>query len=69
MRKFQQLQALVQQSEKDAEKFFIKGNRAAGRRLRASMQQAKALAQDIRARVLSLGKERKALKRPEKVNR
>ncbi|MBB6240469.1 hypothetical protein HDC90_005146 [Pedobacter sp. AK013] len=58
MKTFGSLKALVLGAEEDAEKFFTKGNRAAGTRLRIAMQQAKLLSQQIRVEV-SEGKKKK----------
>jgi hypothetical protein len=54
MDKFNQLKQLVASIEADADKFYNKGNDAAGKRLRKGLQQAKALAQDIRNDVTSI---------------
>ena len=51
MKTFDSLKALVLEAEKDALKFFGKGNKTAGTRLRLAMQQVKALAQQIRIEV------------------
>ena len=51
MKTFDSLKALVLGAEEDAVKFFGRGNKAAGTRLRLAMQQAKALAQQIRIEV------------------
>jgi len=45
---FEQLKAVVEATEKDAEKFYAKGNKAAGTRLRKSMQDIKGIAQNVR---------------------
>lgn len=42
------LKALIAAAEVDADKFFNKGNSAAGTRLRGTMQQIKATAQEVR---------------------
>lgn len=52
MDKFIQLQALVEATSADADK-FSKGNSAAGTRVRKAMQEVKALAQEIRNDVTS----------------
>lgn len=49
--KFEELKDFVAGLEDDFEKFYDKGNKAAGVRVRKSMQQLKALAQDIRVDV------------------
>lgn len=51
MEKFKELQTLLSTAEGDATAFFDKGNKAAGTRLRNALQQAKALASDIRKEV------------------
>jgi Histone H1-like protein Hc1 len=51
MEKFQQLKGLVLDLEGDFEKFYVKGNKAAGTRVRKGMQDLKALAQTIRLEV------------------
>jgi hypothetical protein len=45
------LKELIALAEVDAGKFFDKGNAAAGTRLRNTMQQLKATAQEVRAAV------------------
>ena len=51
MEKFEQITALLEQTQGDAEKFFSKGNSAAGTRVRKAMQELKALAQEVRTEV------------------
>ena len=51
MSTFQKLKDLVAATEADADKFYNKGNSAAGTRLRGAMQQIKVLAQQVRAEV------------------
>lgn len=51
MKRFEQIRDLVLSLEGDFEKFYDKGNQAAGTRVRAGMQQLKTLAQEIRAEV------------------
>jgi hypothetical protein len=51
MEKFEQIKALLEQTQGDAEKFFSKGNSAAGTRVRKAMQELKALAQEVRTEV------------------
>jgi hypothetical protein len=51
MEKFEQIKALLEQTQGDAEKFFSKGNSAAGTRVRKAMQELKALAQEVRTDV------------------
>ena len=45
------LDNLVTASQKEANDFFVKGNKAAGTRLRKKMQEIKVLAQKIREAV------------------
>lgn len=51
MKTFESLKALVLGAEEDALKFYAKGNKTAGTRLRIAMQQVKGLAQQIRVEV------------------
>ena len=51
MSKFQELHAFVADLEKDFTAFYEKGNKAAGTRIRKSMQDLKKMAQDIRSDV------------------
>lgn len=54
MQKFQDLKNLIASLEGDADKFYAKGNSAAGTRLRKGMQELKNMAQLIRAEVQEL---------------
>lgn len=51
MNKFSEIKNLVMSLEGDFEKFYDKGNQAAGTRVRKGMQDLKTLAQNIRAEV------------------
>lgn len=51
MSKFSEIRDLVMGLEGDFEKFYDKGNSAAGTRVRKGMQDLKNLAQDIRKEV------------------
>lgn len=51
MEKFNEIKALLEATEKDAEAFFLKGNKSAGTRVRKAMQDLKNLAQELRAEV------------------
>ena len=51
MSKFDELKDFVMGLERDFEQFYGKGNKAAGTRVRKSMQDLKKLAQDIRVEV------------------
>jgi hypothetical protein len=54
MKKFEELKNLIASIEPDAEKFYSKGNSAAGTRVRKGMQDLKNIAQAIRAEVQEL---------------
>jgi len=54
MKRFEELKALIASIEPDAEKFYSKGNSAAGTRVRKGMQDLKNIAQAIRAEVQEL---------------
>ncbi len=54
MKKFEELKSLIASIEADAEKFYNKGNSAAGTRVRKGMQDLKNIAQAIRAEVQEL---------------
>jgi hypothetical protein len=54
MKKFEELKGLISSIEQDADKFYNKGNSAAGTRVRKGMQDLKNLAQAIRAEVQEL---------------
>lgn len=51
MNTYNELVALLEAAKEDVEKFFVKGNKAAGTRVRKHMQDVKALAQQMRAEV------------------
>ncbi|KIA96193.1 histone H1 [Pedobacter kyungheensis] len=51
METFDSLKKVVLGAEVDARKFFGKGNKAAGTRLRLALQEAKAISQQIRLEV------------------
>ena len=53
MGRFNEVQDLVNSLESDFEKFYDKGNNAAGTRVRKGMQTLKNLAQEIRVEVQS----------------
>ena len=52
--KFQELKSIIDGLEGDAEKFFSKGNSAAGTRVRKGLQDVKSLAQDLRLGIQNL---------------
>jgi len=54
MSKFSELQSIVNDMEGDFQKFYDKGNQAAGTRVRKGMQNLKNLAQNIRVEVQSI---------------
>jgi DNA anti-recombination protein RmuC len=51
MEKFEQIKALIEQTQGDLEKFFAKGNSTAGTRVRKAMQELKDLAQELRKEI------------------
>jgi len=51
MEKFNKLKELVMEIEGDADKFYNKGNNAAGTRVRKGLQDLKNLAQDLRLEI------------------
>jgi hypothetical protein len=51
MARFDEIKNLVMSLEGDFEKFYEKGNQAAGTRVRKGMQDLKTLAQEIRSEV------------------
>jgi cytochrome c556 len=51
MNRFQELQELVASFEKDFIKFYEKGNKSAGTRIRKSMNELKRKAQEIRKEI------------------
>ncbi|AFD07764.1 Histone H1-like protein Hc1 [Solitalea canadensis DSM 3403] len=54
MEKYNQFKQLLASLEEDAEKFYNKGNNAAGTRVRKGMQDLKNLASEIRKEVTDL---------------
>lgn len=56
MKHFAKLRALIAAAETDAVKFYEKGNKAAGTRLRKAMLEVKTLARDIRMEVSQIKK-------------
>jgi len=59
MDKYTNLQEYLKSLETDAEKFYVKGQAAAGTRFRKGMSEVKKMAQDIRNEVQKLKTERK----------
>ncbi|MBP8811313.1 MAG: hypothetical protein KBG48_07720 [Kofleriaceae bacterium] len=58
--RYGELKALVASMEADFNKFFNDGNKAAGTRVRAAMQQLKAFAQAVRTEVQNVKNEGKS---------
>lgn len=54
MKRFNEVKDLIQSLEGDFEKFYDKGNQAAGTRVRKGMQELKNLAQEIRIEVQNM---------------
>lgn len=54
MDKYNKMIELLQEVQVDVEKFYEKGNKAAGTRVRKSMQELKALAQDLRVDISNI---------------
>ncbi len=54
MKKFNEIKEILTSVEGDADKFFSKGNKAAGTRLRKAMLQVKDLAHEVRKEVTDL---------------
>lgn len=59
MKEFNELKELVVSLEDDANKFYDKGNKAAGVRLRKGLQEIKSMAQSVRQDVSNKNKESK----------
>ncbi len=51
MKRFDELKSLVESLEGDFQKFYDKGNQAAGTRVRKGMQELKNVSQNIRVEV------------------
>lgn len=51
-----EIQEVLNSVQEDATKFYEKGNKAAGTRVRKAMQQIKSLAQDVRVNVSETNK-------------
>lgn len=58
MNRFSEIKNLVMSLEGDFEKFYDKGNQAAGTRVRKGMQDLKTLSQEIRAEVQNMKNEK-----------
>ncbi|OOQ58770.1 histone H1 [Mucilaginibacter pedocola] len=55
---YAQLKTLIEEGEADAEKFYNKGNQAAGVRLRIKLQQVRKLAQEIRQEITAIKRQK-----------
>jgi len=62
MEKFNQLKDIITSTQEEAEKFFEKGNKAAGTRLRKNMQIVGKLTKEIRKQVSESKQAEKAAK-------
>lgn len=51
MKTYNEIVALLEAAKEDVDKFFVKGNKSAGTRVRKHMQDLKALAQQLRSEV------------------
>jgi hypothetical protein len=60
MTTFEKIQDLVKATQEDVDKFYVKGNKAAGTRIRKAMQELKGLAQELRLEVQNSKKESEA---------
>lgn len=56
MEKFNKLKEILESATVDAEKFYVKNQKAAGTRVRKFMQDVKTLAQEIRNEVTDIKK-------------
>ena len=57
--KYEALKARLEEMEKDVEKFYVKGQSAAGTRLRKQLNELKKLAQDMRVEIQAIKADRK----------
>ena len=60
MELFNEIKQIVDEAEKDAIKFYERGNKTAGIRLRKAMQEIKGLAQNLRLEVNQIRLDREA---------
>jgi hypothetical protein len=51
METYNKIVAIVEEVKNDIDKFYVKGNKSAGTRIRKQMQDLKALAQELRLNV------------------
>lgn len=56
MNTYNEIVALIAAAKEDVDKFFVKGNKSAGTRVRKHMQDLKALAQQLRTDVQDVKK-------------
>lgn len=56
MEKFNELRDLIASLEEDTQKFFDKGNKAAGVRVRKGLQEVKSVAQELRVEISQANK-------------
>lgn len=54
MKRFEQVKGMIDSFEADFDKFYSKGNSAAGTRLRKGMQDLKNIAQEIRIEIQNI---------------
>jgi vacuolar-type H+-ATPase subunit H len=52
LKKYERLQKIIESAEEDVHKFYKKGNKSAGVRVRKSMQEVKKIAHAIRKEIL-----------------
>ncbi len=57
--KYEQMIEHLKSMEKDIEKFYVKGQNAAGTRLRKALSELKKMAQDMRVEIQNIKNERK----------
>ncbi|MBM4160091.1 MAG: histone H1 [Ignavibacteria bacterium] len=65
MNRYQELLDLIQTFQKDFEKFYVKGNKSAGTRVRKHMAALKRKAQEIRNEIQEIKKKEKGEGGPE----
>lgn len=51
MEKFEELKQMIASIDEDVDKFYTKGNKAAGTRVRKILQEVKKLAQEVRIHI------------------
>ena len=65
-KRYEELEGLITTAKADFEKFYVKGVKAAGTRIRKRMLELSKLAKEIRKEVLEIQKEREAEKEKKK---